>query len=93
MHPQAYSGFSSVTGVNYEMQIEWPWTAGAARFLYKMTATGNYLNGAPPLAFPDLSGLTGFLVPPGSGTVVLWGARTFLSIPIRRHRRPPKMRR
>lgn len=69
----AYSGFSGATGVNYMMAMSWPST-GTSQALYKVTATANSLNGSTSVTFPNLSGLTGFLASPISGTSVQWQA-------------------
>jgi hypothetical protein len=39
-----------------------------------MIATANYQNGATTLAPPDLSGISGFLANPQSGTQAVWSA-------------------
>lgn len=73
----AYTGFTSKTGA-----LDWAtinWMTGSTTTTYtlnyfEMAATANYLNGATSLAFPDLSGLSGFLVAPSSGTAVNWTA-------------------
>jgi uncharacterized membrane protein len=38
-------------------------------------ASANYQNGSPTVKFPDLSGLSGFLPAPPSGTQVTWLAQ------------------
>jgi hypothetical protein len=40
----------------------------------EVIATGNYLNGSTAVAIPDLSGVSGFLSSPASGTQIGWEA-------------------
>lgn len=42
--------------------------------LYEVEATANYQNGSTALAFPDLSGVAGFLPAPVSGSMTVWTA-------------------
>lgn len=42
--------------------------------LYEVEATANYQNGSTALAFPDLSGVAGFLPAPTSGSLAVWTA-------------------
>jgi hypothetical protein len=39
---------------------------------YLVIASSNYLQGSTTVAFPDLSGIAGFMAQPPSGTVVVW---------------------
>jgi hypothetical protein len=67
----SYAGFSGKTDVHSDGSMVW-FTPSTTETLIAVTATGNYLNGSTTLAIPDLSGLTGFIAPPASGTVVSW---------------------
>jgi hypothetical protein len=69
----SYAGFNGKTGVFATGRTDWnnP-TVGNVEF--EIVASANYLGGSTSLAFPDLSGLAGFVAPPASGTNVSWVA-------------------
>jgi len=69
----SYAGFSGKTGVRDGLGVTWT-TGSTTEDLVAVTATQNYLNRSTALAIPDLSGLTGFIAPPASGTEVTWTA-------------------
>jgi hypothetical protein len=69
----SYTGFSGKTGVLAEGLTNWSPTLNS-QSLVEVSATGNFLNGSPTLAVPDLTGLTGFLPAPPSGKLVSWSA-------------------
>ena len=69
-----YTGFSGTSGINYLASWNW-WPANfGGQYLTFVHATGNYLNGAKSITWPDISGVTGFLPPPASGTYIDWTA-------------------
>jgi hypothetical protein len=49
-------------------------TATGVSVFSEVNATANYQNGSPTLAFPDLSGIVGFLPAPTTGSAVAWTA-------------------
>lgn len=69
----AYSGFSGKSGVSQTGEIDWL-TGGQTQSTYTVISSYNYQGGSTQMAFPNLSGLSGFLAAPGSGTTVVWGA-------------------
>ncbi len=69
----AYSGFSGKSGVIESASLGW-FTGGSSEIFYQVSATANYLNGSTNLAFPDLSGLSGFVAAPPLGATVSWAA-------------------
>ncbi|MGA8090026.1 MAG: hypothetical protein WCA10_22330 [Terracidiphilus sp.] len=69
----AYSGFSGKSGVSESASLGW-FTGASTEIFYQVSATANYLDSSTSLVFPDLSGLTGFVASPSSGTVVSWTA-------------------
>jgi len=68
-----YTGFSGTTGVCDDVNMNWV-TSPTVDHSVSFTVTGNYLNGSTTVAIPDLSGLSGFVAAPASGTEVGWGA-------------------
>ncbi len=74
----SYSGFSGPTGVYNDVSIGWPGSPptmnGTTHNDVEVIATGNYLNGSTAVAIPDLSGVSGFLFSPASGTEIGWEA-------------------
>jgi hypothetical protein len=70
----AYQGFSGVNAVSYLAAWNWWPMSDGIQYSATVTATGNYLNGATSISMPDLSGLSGTLSPPVSGTSVNWTA-------------------
>lgn len=69
----AYSGFLSKTGTYMAAYTDWTVPTTGIYEIY-MVASANYLNGATTLTVPDLTGLTGFVAQPPSGTNVNWVA-------------------
>jgi hypothetical protein len=69
----AYTGFSGMANVSKISSLQWNPTTTTTDTV-RVEASANYQNGAPSLTIPDLSGLTGFLASPASGTTVLWRA-------------------
>lgn len=74
----SYSGFSGDANVTESAWIFWG-TGSAGLFSsstdnIQLEATANYQNGSTTLAVPDLSGVSGFMTPPASGTEVEWDA-------------------
>jgi hypothetical protein len=70
-----YSGFTGSTG--QEASIEWSVSPTQGTYVFDsidLNATANYQNGATSMTIPDLSGITGFLASPASGTGVSWTA-------------------
>lgn len=67
-----YAGFSGTSGIVQEANLGW--AQGGVQQYFTMAASANYQHGSTTLAFPDLSGLTGFLPTPASGTQLTWGA-------------------
>jgi hypothetical protein len=75
-----YTGFSGKTGVQMQGLIYWPaFTPGGSTWTdeIEVAATPNYQNGSTTMTVPDLSGLTGFLPTPTSGTKVQWEAEVW----------------
>jgi hypothetical protein len=68
-----YTGFAGESGVSEVAGIGWSVGADSENFL-TVTASTNYQNGATTLALPDLSGITGFLANPKSGSQAGWSA-------------------
>jgi hypothetical protein len=69
----AYTGFPDKTGVMESAAVGWTPATGISVFS-EVNATANYQNGSTTLAFPDLSGLAGFLPAPTTGSAVAWTA-------------------
>jgi hypothetical protein len=69
----AYTGFTGKTGVMESAMVGWVSATGVSS-LYEVEATANYQNGSTALAFPDLSGVAGFLPAPTSGSLAVWTA-------------------
>jgi hypothetical protein len=68
----AYTGFSGGSGVYQTALTGWNGASGFTEI--EVTATRNYQNGSTTVTFPDLTGLTGFVTTPASGTQVTWVA-------------------
>jgi hypothetical protein len=66
-----YLGFSGMTRVAQYADIFWGTNLSNG---ITIDATENYQGGATSLTIPDLSGVTGFLAQPASGTKVEWDA-------------------
>ena len=69
----AYTGFTGKTGVIESAGMGWVTATGVSSF-YEVDATANYQKGSTALAFPDLSGVAGFLPAPVSGSMTVWTA-------------------
>jgi hypothetical protein len=69
-----HAGTSGTNGVSRDAQMTW-WTSNESVVnTYFMEATANAMNGGATLTMLDLSGFSGFLAPPASGTIVSWYA-------------------
>jgi hypothetical protein len=68
-----YSGFTGTAGVTRVGTENWQ-TAPDSLNTFQVTASASFQTGQGPLAMPDLSGLSGFLAAPQSGTTVSWRA-------------------
>jgi hypothetical protein len=69
----SYPGFTVKTGVFATATMDWN-NPLVGNLEIVVVASANYLNGSSRVAIPDLSGLTGFVSPPSSGTTVGWVA-------------------
>jgi hypothetical protein len=69
----SYSGYSGLPFVEQDASIQW---SLGSKWIYSIwvSATANYQNGATSLTIPALSGLTGFLPSPTSGSTIQWNA-------------------
>lgn len=74
----SYSGFSSDANVSENAWIFWGTGSGGIFSTstddIQIQATVNYQGGSTTLAIPDLSGVSGLMAPPASGTQVEWDA-------------------
>jgi hypothetical protein len=68
----AYAGFPGGSGLDYQVGFYWDPDSDTRVFFY-ISASGNYLNGAHSITFPDLTGLQGFSKP-ASGSAIPWNA-------------------
>ena len=68
-----YAGFTGKTGVMQSASLAWS-SGTLGQNFFEVNATANYQNGSTTVAFPDLSGLAGFLPAPSTGTNVDWSA-------------------
>ena len=68
-----YSGFAGKSGTYAAAYIDWTVSTAGIYEVY-LVSSANYLNGSTSLSVPDLSGLTGFIAPPATGTKVNWVA-------------------
>jgi hypothetical protein len=68
-----YTGFTGTTGIARVVRETWG-TGANTGSSYQVTASANFQDGAETVATPDLSGLSGFLAVPLSGTTVSWVA-------------------
>jgi hypothetical protein len=66
-----YTGYVGQSGVSDEGGCSWSPTNNLGNEI-NVIATQNYLGNATTLTVPDLSAVSGFLAPPGSGTSVSW---------------------
>ena len=69
----ANSGITGKTGVLDYATVIWSASPSSDTDM-EIIATGNYLNGSTSLAFPNLTGMSGFLAGPPSGSSVVWFA-------------------
>jgi len=69
----SYTGFSGKPSVVQEATITWTLGILSGQQI-QMRATASYQSGATSITIPDLSGLTGFIAPAPSGTLVVWSA-------------------
>jgi hypothetical protein len=67
-----YSGFSGINGITYLASWNWSPANFGGQYSTSVYATGNYLSGTKSIAWPDISGVAGFLSPPASGTYIDW---------------------
>lgn len=75
-----YSGFPGRTGVIQTAGFGWETgTLQLQEKFFLVIASANSQNGSTTLAYPDLSGLAGFLAGPPSGTQVTWSAQVVQS--------------
>jgi hypothetical protein len=68
----SYTGFSGKNGVFDSALLLWSNSPVIGQYL--VTASANYLQGKTTVAFPDLSGIAGFMAPPPSGAEVVWAS-------------------
>jgi hypothetical protein len=69
----SYSGFSGQSGVGYLGSIDWSPPGDALdSYLYQVTATSSFLNGATSLQLPDLSNISGFAPDPVASDTIQW---------------------
>lgn len=68
-----YNGFAGKAGVSDSAALYW-FPSSTVQSEIWITASEKYQNGSTSLAFPDLSGLPGFLAAPTSGSRVSWSA-------------------
>ena len=73
-----YTGFSGTDGIIQSALIGWFPSQGVEVYI-SVAATANYQKGSTTIAIPDLSAISGFLPPPGSGTQVYWSADVLYS--------------
>lgn len=66
----SYSGFTGTGKTGWLVDLEWPSSASTSNVIL-VYATSTFL-GSSPIAVPDLSSVSGFLVPASSGTTVDW---------------------
>jgi hypothetical protein len=71
-----YTGYTGESGVLFDAGYSWFPTVDLQNYV-SVTATQNYLGNNASLAVPDLSGVSGFLTSPASGTGVSWIEGTF----------------
>ena len=69
----SYAGFTRTSGVAYEGRASWQDPTNTLNS-YQVAASATYLDGSETLSTPDLSGLSGFLTAPPSGSTVSWNA-------------------
>ena len=67
----SYSGFNNASGLDRHADLAWS-PSNLVVNHYRVSATANAANGSASVAYPDLSGVGGFLANPGSGTTVDW---------------------
>ena len=76
--PSFTMGYAGFSGTNVIQNVTITWTSGSGasptNYGIYLEATANYQSGSTTLAIPDLSGVSGFLPAPASGTQVQWSA-------------------
>lgn len=69
----SYTGFAGKSGVSQTGEISWQ-TGTGAQSTYTVKASASYQGSSSTVTLPNLSGLTGFLPQPASGTSLAWAA-------------------
>jgi len=67
----SYTGFVDTGGLDRHARITWS-NSSLVVNNYRVSATANAMNGSTLVAFPDLSGVSGFLANPAPGSNVDW---------------------
>jgi hypothetical protein len=67
----SYTAFNNASGLDRHADVAWS-PSGFVVNHYRVSATANASNGSASFAYPDLSGVAGFLANPGSGSTVDW---------------------
>ena len=67
----SYVAFNNANGLDRHADVTWS-PSGLVVNHYRVSATANASNGSASVAYPDLSGVAGFLANPGSGSTVDW---------------------
>ena len=70
----SYNGFIGKPGVYETATASWH-NPAVGNLEILVLASANYLKGTNVVIFPDLSAITGFILPPSSGTQVTWTAQ------------------
>jgi hypothetical protein len=70
----SYTGLASQSGLSYSANLQWTPASGINDTI-GISLTPNYQSVTPSVTVPDLSGIPGFLIPPGSGATVSWSAQ------------------
>jgi hypothetical protein len=68
-----YSGYSGVSAIAQQAELEWIPSTNAL-YTLTVTATTNYQAGSNAITVPDLSGMSGFLPTAASGSQMYWAA-------------------
>lgn len=69
----SYTGFAGHAGLRQGAAMYWMLGNSVAN-AFEIDASANYQAGSTSISFPTLAGLTGFLAPAPSGTLVTWEA-------------------
>ncbi len=67
-----YTGFAGKSNVDYAGGLFWTETGATLESQLFVNVSKDYLGSSTSVAVPDLSGVSGFLSPPSTGTSVLW---------------------